>query len=70
MMNDCSIILGETECAERVRLSKVSKGVRRLLKEYKEANVERYWNSNRQISVDGDLKLLRKEVLETRVDGR
>ena len=70
MMNDCSIILGETEFAERVRLSKVSKGVRRLLKEYKEANVERYWNSNRQISVDGDLKLLRKEVLETRVDGR
>ena len=64
-VNDCPIIPGETEFVERVRLSKVSKDTRRLLKEYMEAAVRRYWDDNRQIPVDGDLKALRKEALDT-----
>lgn len=64
-VNDCPIIPGETEFVERVRLSKVSKDTRRLLKEYMEAAVRRYWDDKRQIPVDGDLKALRKEALDT-----
>lgn len=64
-VNDCPIIPGETEFVERVRLSKVSKDTRRLLKEYMEDTVRRYWDDNRQIPVDGDLKALRKEALDT-----
>lgn len=64
-VNDCPIIPDETEFVERVRLSKVSKDTRRLLKEYMEDAVRRYWDDNRQIPVDGDLKALRKEALDT-----
>lgn len=64
-VNDCPIIPGETEFVERVRLSKVSKDTRRLLKEYMEDAVRRYWDDKRQIPVDGDLKALRKEALDT-----
>lgn len=63
-VNDCPIIPGETEFLERIRLSKVSKDTRNLLKEYMEETVIRYWNENRQIPVDGDLKLLRKNALD------
>lgn len=68
-MNDCPIIPGETEFIERVRLSKVSKDTRRLLKEYMEAAVRRYWDNKRQIPVDGDLKTLRKEALDNLLSG-
>lgn len=64
-VNDCPIIPGETEFVERIRLSKVSKDTRTLLKEYMEAAVRRYWDDKRQIPVDGDLKVLRKEALDT-----
>lgn len=64
-VNDCPIILGETEFVERIRLSKVSKDTRNLLKEYMEDAVERYWDEKRQIPIDGDLKALRKEALDT-----
>lgn len=64
-VNDCPIIPGETEFVERVRLNKVSKDTRTLLKEYMEAAVRRYWDDKRQIPVDGDLKALRKEALDT-----
>lgn len=64
-VNDCPIIPGETEFVERVRLSKISKDTRNLLKEYMEDAIERYWDEKRQIPVDGDLKALRKEALDT-----
>lgn len=64
-VNDCPIIPGETEFVERVRFSKVSKDTRNTLKEYMEDAVERYWDEKRQIPIAGDLKTLRKEVLDT-----
>lgn len=62
--NDCPIIPGESELVERQRLSKISKDSRNLLKEYMENAVKRYWSRKRQIPVSGDLKALRKDVLE------
>lgn len=64
-VNDCPIIPGETDFVERQRFSKISNDSRNLLKEYLEAAIARYWESKRQIPMAGDLKVLRKEALDT-----
>lgn len=63
-INDCPIIPRETKHIERQRLSKISKDSRTLLKEYMENAVRGYWSQKRQIPISGDLKALRKDVLE------
>jgi len=64
IINDCPIIPGKTKLVERQRLSKISKDSRNLLKEYMENAIRRFWSQKRQIPVSGDLKALRKDVLE------
>lgn len=64
-VNDCPVIPGETEFVPRQRLAKLSKSMRGMLREYMDHAVSDYWDEHRQIPVAGDLKLLRKKVLDT-----
>lgn len=64
-VNDCPVIPGETEFVPRQKLAKLSKSMRGMLREYMNHAVTDYWDEHRQIPVAGDLKLLRKKVLDT-----
>lgn len=64
-VNDCPVIPGETEFVPRQKLAKLSKSMRGMLREYMNHAGTDYWDEHRQIPVAGDLKLLRKKVLDT-----
>lgn len=44
-VNDCPVIPGETRMVERTRFSKLNKDTKSLLKEYMDAEVERFWKT-------------------------
>ena len=63
-VNDCPVIPGETEFVPRQRLTKLSKSMRSMHREYMCHAVTDYWAEHRQIPVGGDLKQLRKRALD------
>ena len=63
-VNDCPVIPGQTRMVERTRFSKLNKDTKSLLKEYMDAEVERFWEDHRQIPFGGEVKTLRQRALD------
>ena len=63
-VNDCPILEGETEFIPRQSFKKLPKSVKGLMKDIMINFVTDYWQTYRQIPVDGELKLLRKKALD------
>ncbi len=64
-INDCPIFEGETEFVPRQSFRKLPNEMKGELKEYMNAMVSDYWQSKRLIPVDGELKQLRKNALDS-----
>lgn len=63
-VNECPIFEGETEFVAWQSFKKQPKDVKELLKDIMVNFVTDYWQTCRQIPVDGDLKQLRKNALD------
>lgn len=63
-INGCPIFEGETEFVPRQNFKKLAKDVKGLIRDIMVSFVTDYWQTNRQIPVDGELKQLRKRVLD------